>query len=592
MDRQGPPSFFSKETITRYTLVLPIVVYFSLFTLYPMIQDLYSGIASKAIFNLSSIPDFWQTLVNTALFSASTTLIEFFAGLFLAILIERSGRLSSLFLVCFILPLLVSPVAVGVIWLLILDPQFGPLNYFLSFLGIKAPFWVGSQSTIMPSAIIASSWEETPLVLLTIYAALKSIPSQIYDAAQVDGLSTSSFLRRVALPMIKPSLAVAALLALMTSFRSFDLVYMFAINGPFVYVQTLPYLLYQVSFVSSFQQYGYAISIIIMVIALVPTFLLLRYLNIPERLGLVKRKAKKARKISFLRFPEFSLRLPSIPRKFASFLKYFILSAFAIVTIFPFYWTFVTSLKNFDELFPSNGKVVLLPTMIDFTGWKIALNEMYGYIITSLAVTVSVIVVTLLISIPASYSISRYKTTGTGLISWSIIVNSIPSVIFVLPFFNTVTTLHIYDTWVALILTYPVFTIPIVTWLLVGFVEDIPKEIDDAARIDGLGTFSILTRVMVPLMKPGLVACIIITAINCWHEFLLTLTLGATVFNGNVPHGARGVTVYISNFISATGINWSTISAAAVIVSLPLILMIIFLQRYYISGLTSGAVKI
>jgi ABC-type sugar transport systems, permease components len=145
----------------------------------------------------------------------------------------------------------------------------------------------------MLSAIIASAWEETPLTFLIIYAGFKSIPSQIYEAASVDGLGGFSMLKNITFPMAKPSLAVAALLALMTSFRSFDLVYMFAINGPFLYVQTLPYLLYQVSFVSSFQQYGSAISLLIMVIALLPTFLLLRMMRIDERLGLKKEKEKK-----------------------------------------------------------------------------------------------------------------------------------------------------------------------------------------------------------------------------------------------------------------------------------------------------------
>jgi len=140
-------------------------------------------------------------------------------------------------------------------------------------------------------------------------------------------------------------------------------------------------------------------------------------------------------------------------------------------------------------------------------------------------------------------------------------------------------------------MTYPVFTLPIVTWLLVGFMEDIPKQIDEAAKIDGLGPLSILYRIILPLAKPGIVASVLLSIINCWHEFLLTLILGLTVFNGRIPYGARGVTVYVANFISARGIDWSTISAASVIVSLPLILIVIFLQKYYISGLTLGSVK-
>ncbi len=470
---------------------------------------------------------------------------------------------------------------------------------------------MGQQSTIMLSAIIASAWEETPLTFLIIYAGFKSIPSQIYEAASVDGLGGFSMLKNITFPMAKPSLAVAALLALMTSFRSFDLVYMFAINGPFLYVQTLPYLLYQVSFVSSFQQYGSAISLLIMLIALVPTFLLLRMMKIDERLGLKKEKEKKknifatnlnslfkARKGSFS-----SNRLASLiskeerkerrrgKRSFTSAIIYGLLSIAALLSIFPFYWTFATSLKTYDELFPSGGGIVLFPSKIDLSNWVQALRELYGYLVTSLSVTAAVVILTILIAVPAAYSISRFKTGGTKIVSWNIIVNSMPSVTFIIPLFYYTQAAHIYNTWWSLISTYLIFTLPISVWLLVGFIEDIPKQIDEAARIDGMGTFNIIWRMVFPLIKPGIIAVVILSVINCWHEFLFTLILGLTVFNGQVPIGARGVTVFISNFISATGINWATISAGAIAISLPLIILAIILQKYFIGGLTLGSTK-
>ncbi len=589
-ERSHSTSFFSGR-IVAYILVLPVVAYLAVFTLFPIVQDMYISISSGALFSLNNLPDFSQTLLNTAIFSVGTVAIEFVAGTLLAILLDRANKYGSFFLILLTVPLLVSPVAVGVIWLLILDPQFGPLNYLLSFFGIKGPFWVGSQNTIMLSAILASSWEETPMVMLIVYAALKSIPRQVYEAAEVDGVGLLSLYGRIILPMIKPSLAVAGLLALMISFRSFDLVYMFAINGPFAYVQTLPYLLYQAAFVSDFQQYGYALAIVVMVLALVPSYFLLRLMRIDERLGLRKREEKKRRGIGF-KIPSFpSPSLPGLPKFLLSPFKYFFLAIASLIAIFPFYWVLITSLKNADELFPSGGGAVFLPTKVDLSGWATAITDMYGYIVTSLVVTLSVVVITLAFSIPAAYSISRYKTLGTKLVSWNIIVNSMPSVVFVIPFFSLVRSLGLYDTWFALIMTYPVFTVPIVTWLLIGFMEDIPKQIDEAARIDGLSPLSILYRIIIPLSKPGLVASILLTVINCWHEFLLTLILGLTVFSGKIPYGARGVTVYVANFISARGIDWSTISAAAVLISIPLIVLVVLLQRYYISGLTLGAVK-
>jgi len=365
-----------------------------------------------------------------------------------------------------------------------------------------------------------------------------------------------------------------------------------------------------VAFVSNFQDFGSALAFLIMVFALVPTFILLRVMRIDERLGLAKEKGERgpgvlARASRYIveRVPRPSLGRPKAveskaqapPRRGRRWrvsgpLKYVVLLVMALVALFPVYWLVVTSLKTFDEVFPSSG-VVFLPTALDPGNWGTALNQMSGYMVTSLVVTASVVLITLLLAVPTAYSISRFKTGGTSIVSWSIIVNSLPSVVFVIPLFYFVRGAHIYDTWFALISTYPIFTLPIAVWLLVGFVEEIPKQIDDAARIDGLGTLRILTRMIFPLMKPGLVAVVVLSIINSWHEFLLTLTLGLSVFSGEVPVGARGVTVYISNFLSATGINWATVSAGAVIVSTPLIVLVILLQKYYIAGLTSGAVK-
>lgn len=596
---------------TKWILVLPVVAYLLIFTVYPIMENIYIGVSSGAIFSLFSLPQIDKTLVNTGVFTTGALAIEFLAGLALALMVDRVKKGAGFFTLAFTIPVLVSPVAVGVIWLLIFDPQFGPLNYFLSFFGVRGPFWVGQQSTIMLSAILASSWEETPIVFLILYAGLRGIPKQVYEAAAMDGLGGFSLLFRVVLPMMKPTLVVAGLIALMTSFRSFDLVYMFAINGPFAYVQTLPYYLYNLAFFASFQDYGSALSVLIMVIALVPTFILLRILRINERLGLAKTRETQEKPGPLSRLgtlakglwplrrrrrrekkaPPYVLRERRWVSKFYRILSYVVLSLTAILALFPLYWLLVTSVKTFDQLFPTGGGANFLPLAVDLASWSAALKEMSGYIITSIVVTSSVVIITLLFAVPTAYSISRFKTGGTLIVSWNIIVNSLPSVVFAIPLFLIVRSLHIYDTWFALITTYPIFTIPIAVWLLIGFVEEIPKQIDDAARIDGLGTIGILARMIFPLMKPGIVAVVILAIINCWHEFLLTLILGLTVFSGQVPVGARGVTVYISNFLSATGINWATVSAGAVLVSLPLIIMVILLQKYYVSGLTLGAVK-
>jgi len=621
-------SFFEKYA--KWTLVLPMVAYLAAFTLYPMLSNLYQSVAKGTIISFLSLPLMNQTLLNTAIFSIGTTSLEFLLGLLLALLVDKVGQGQRVFSSVITIPLLVSPVAVGLIWLLIFDPQFGPLNAFLALLGIRGPFWVAQPNTIMFSAIVASTWEETPLVFLIIYAGLKGIPRQVYEAASIDGLGGLSMLRRIVLPMLKPTLAVAILMALMTSFRSFDLVYMFSINGPFYYVQTLPYLLYQMAFVNNFQSYASAISVVIMVIALVPTFVLLKLMKVNERLGLQSSGGEGWRKI--LGLPGTAARraltrLPLAPavsslmerrcqasseravartetprlrirqkgsmrrRRSWKWAVYAFLIIASVIALFPVYWSFVTSIKDFNELFPPGGGAVFFPLKIDLSGWVTAFQDLSGYLVTSIVVSAAVVILTILIAMPAAYGISRFKTGGTKLVSWNIIINSMPSVVFILPLFYYVRTAGIYDTWWALISTYLIFTVPFAVWLLIGYMEDIPKQIDEAAKMDGLGVYSIVRRMVFPLMKPALVSTVLLSLMLCWHEFLFTLILGLTEFSGHVPIGARGVTVYLTMFQSVTNISWAAFSAGAVIISLPLILLAVVLQRYFVGGLTMGAAK-
>jgi len=619
-------SFFEKYA--KWTLVLPMVAYLAAFTLYPILSNLYQSVAKGTIISFLSLPFMNQTLFNTAIFSIGTTSLEFLLGLLLALLVDKVGRGQRVFSSVFTIPLLVSPIAVGLIWLLIFDPQFGPLNAFLALFGIRGPFWVAQPNTIMLSAIIASTWEETPLVFLIIYAGLKGIPRQVYEAASIDGLGGLSMLRRITLPMLKPTLAVAILMALMTSFRSFDLVYMFSISGPFYYVQTLPYLLYQVAFMNNMQSDASALSVVIMVIALVPTFVLLRLMKVNERLGLQSSRGGGWRKI--LGLPGTAARraltkLPLTPvissfmerrrqagseraearieasrlrqkgsmrrRRSWKWVVYAFLTITSVIALFPVYWSFVTSIKDFNELFPPGGGAVFLPLKIDLSGWVTAFQDLSGYLVTSIVVSAAVVILTILIAVPAAYSISRFKTGGTKLVSWNIIINSMPSVVFVLPLFYYVQAAGIYDTWWALISTYLIFTVPFAVWLLIGYMEDIPKQIDEAAKMDGLGVYSIVRRMVFPLMKPALVSTVLLSLMLCWHEFVFTLILGLTEFSGHVPIGARGVTVYLTMFQSVTNISWAAFSAGAVIISLPLILLAVVLQRYFVGGLTMGAAK-
>jgi multiple sugar transport system permease protein len=205
---------------------------------------------------LTRDPFFWSAFKVTAIFLVGAVVTQMLLGLAIALLLNRQFRGQGLVRTIIMLPLMTTPVVVGLIWRFMYNPERGMVNYLLSFVGIAGPDWLGRQQTAMAAVILADVWEWTPFVALIVLAALQALPEDPYEAARIDGASGWQSFLYITLPLITPALLVAGLIRLMDAFKTFDLIYVLTLGGPGVSTQVLSLYTYKYGF--KFFRMGYA----------------------------------------------------------------------------------------------------------------------------------------------------------------------------------------------------------------------------------------------------------------------------------------------------------------------------------------------
>ncbi|HEY0845131.1 MAG TPA: carbohydrate ABC transporter permease [Noviherbaspirillum sp.] len=203
----------------------------------------------------------------------------------------------------------------------------------------------------------------------------------------------------------------------------------------------------------------------------------------------------------------------------------------------------------------------------------------------SFIVAIAVVILNLLVSVPAAYAMAKIRFIGrTSSIYFMLTTRVIPDIALVVPFFLFVQKLGLLDSLVSLIITYLAITVPFSIFILLGYFESLPDELDKAARVDGCSRFQTLTLVFLPLALPSLVAVVLFTFLTSWNEFLLALMFTQTPASQTMP-------IVVASFTSDFTISFSFINAAGVLAIIPPVIIAILFERYIVSGLTAGAVK-
>lgn len=262
---------------------------------------------------------------------------------------------------------------------------------------------------------------------------------------------------------------------------------------------------------------------------------------------------------------------------------YFVALFSLILTLFPILWIFTISIKTRQDAFS-------MPPVWNFTPiWDNYINLLSNTNYTSsfqnsMVITLVSVGLAILLGIPAAYSLNRLRLVGRNAISLLLLSSYMfPEFLFSIPLYVLYQKLGLYDTQIALALTYQCVTLPFAIWLLRGFFQAVPVELEDAALIDGCTRFSTLWRVYLPLSAPGIAATAVLAAIWVWNE--LTIALSLTYSN------AQTITVAMAGFRGYASIDWGGMAAGSIIAIVPMLIFAIFAQRYIVEGLTLGAVK-
>ena len=261
----------------------------------------------------------------------------------------------------------------------------------------------------------------------------------------------------------------------------------------------------------------------------------------------------------------------------------------SFVTLFPIYWLFVISVKPAVELFSTPD---LLLESLYWNNYVDVLNDrlLRSYMVNSLVISSGNAVLSTVLGFFAVYALSRFNLVGKeSIFFWTITNRMAPPAVFLLPLFLLLTQVYrigdftLLDTRIGMILVYTTFNIPFAIWTLRPTVDGIPRELDEAAYVDGASAWKVITEVVFPLCRPGLAVTLILTWVFAWNEYLLAATL--TNFN------ARTLTTGLSEYVTTTGTEWGIMAAISVFTLIPALIVFGLVQRHIVAGLTFGAVK-
>ena len=256
-----------------------------------------------------------------------------------------------------------------------------------------------------------------------------------------------------------------------------------------------------------------------------------------------------------------------------------------LFSLIPILWSLSTSFKSNAFMFLQPPQWI--PKQISFEHYKEILNnpKMMKYFFNSFITAAASTIIALIIGVLGAYGFSRYKFPGRKTLLISILLTRmLPRVALIVPFFITLQKIKMYNTRAGLILVFLTITMPLSIWLLKGFFDSIPYEIEEAATIDGCSALGILTRVIIPIILPGIASVGMYVFITAWNEFLFVLVLTS-------GEELRTISVALAFFIDEWGIRWGPLMAASILMSIPAIIVFTMFQKSLIKGLSEGAVK-
>jgi multiple sugar transport system permease protein len=263
-------------------------------------------------------------------------------------------------------------------------------------------------------------------------------------------------------------------------------------------------------------------------------------------------------------------------------LRYLIALILVVIFCFPVYWLFIISFKTPEEIFAFPP--VWYPASIQFRNYAVLFKDGDAWSVWNSLVLASVsTLIAMILGTLAAYSLVRFKTGGENLAVWIISQRMMPPIAIVFPLFLLYVYAGLVDSYVGLIALYSAFSLPYVIWMMRGYIEDIPLELEESALVDGCSRWEVLWKVVFPMARTGLFATAVFTFIFAWNDFLFALVLTRTE--------VTTYTVQVTHYFGGQSNFWAKIAAMSVLGTIPVFFTVAVMQRYLVRGISMGAVK-
>lgn len=630
-----------RDWAAAYVFVLPTILLMGGLIAYPLLRAVYISFTNTVSLqtgpfvglrnyeNVWADRNFLAAVWITTRYTFWSVLLKFIFGLTAAILLHRLKRFGGILTAAILLPWIVPSVVAAIAWKGLLDPVYGGVNQFLIQTGMveKGFPWLGSPNTALASLVMVNIWGGIPFFTINLLAGLKAIDKEYYEAAIIDGASAWRCFLHVTLPSLRYVIIVATLLSTIWTFNSFDMIFLLTGGGPVNTTRVFSVLAFE-AFGAA--RYGVAVAIAISMapILLIFIFALGRHMSSGSRQEEVTAEemaTPQAKVGAIITWPVrmvikglvalFFLVNDGVERLFevigAAWQKTFVgtsaasqrsarrigrtvtaslaglvLLVFILFELIPFYWILITAFKGtsqivaFDSVFwPSPWTTDQFETLFGPT------RRFSLWYQNTVLVSVVSTVISVLVAAMGGYGLTRLRWRGSNIFGSSVLIAYLmPPIMMFIPIYQIFTALKLTNSLTGLMVAYPVFGLPFVTWLMMGYYASIPKEMEEAALIDGCNHFQAFWRVILPLVMPALMAASMFAITLAWKEFIF-----AYIFLSK--DRLYTLTIGMAQMIVGDVLPWGELSAAALLMSIPVAVLYIVGQRFMVAGLTAGAVK-
>lgn len=568
-------------------------------------------------------PEFLWALARTAYFAGVTVTAGLVLGLAMALVLNMAfpgrGLLRSIVLI----PWAMAPVTVGVLWGWIFDGSYGALNGLLLDLGIiaKPRQWLGDGTTAFNLVALVHVWNQAPLTALLILAGLQSMPENLHKAARIDGAGPWRRFVRITLPWLRPMLLLILILTTINSIMAFDLFWTMTRGGPGSATTVFSWMGYAYAFQFMRFAEGAAILYVLTILCLLLAWLYLKLFfptvrrvrgeptdltpPDPGPLGaslLDRALAQGTRRTGLQRLAIPPVRTwldPALRRALGPIGLGLAVALIFLWSFMPFFWLVVMSLQGSADLVRTpatvvpgpltleNYRFVLFPQGVADGQSSVQATRVPFSILNSLIVALGVTAVNLVLGSLAGYA---YARSGRSRLMngslWALMLTRMtPSLALILPFFIVFRALDLIDTRTGLIIAYCSLILPLSIWMMKGYFDGLPPNLEKAALVDGCTRLQAIWRIVLPVARPGLVAAGIFCFLVSWNEFIFALILTGTPKAQTIPVIIAGFLVQLRFY------DYGPMFAASVLAVLPPVLIALLFQRYLVRGMLSGSLK-